>query len=352
MDLFHPTDIEIYSVVLKSGMILFLINVVLVTFLILLIGEVIPKVYATTHPIELLRVTVMPIRFINTVLTGLGITTLLVKSTNFFEKEGRDRAQNVTVDDLQHALDLTSRQELERDDHKILEGVVKFGNTDVKQIMTPRVKAAFIEINTPFGEVIDIIKETHYSRIPIFEDSIDVIKGVLYAKDLLPHLENKEMEWQKLIRKPFFVPENKKIDNLLVEFQSLKTHIALVVDEYGGVSGLVTLEDVIEEIVGDISDEFDDEDLYYSKLADNVFVFEGQTSLNNMYRALSVKGDDFEGEKGEADSVAGFVLEIAGRIPQKGESIKFKNYSFTIESADRRRIKSIKVTINLVLDED
>ena len=349
--IFLPSDIHLFSWVLSSSLVIFLINVIGVTFLLLLFGEVIPKVYASRYPLELLRVTVMPLKAINSFLNKTRITPLLVKSTSIFEGDGKEKAQNITVDDLQHALNLTSKQEMESEDHKILEGVVKFGNTDVKQIMTPRVKSIFIEISTPFKEVIEIIRKTHFSRIPIFEDSIDKVKGVLYAKDLLLHLDKESMNWEPLMREPFFVPENKKIDDLLTEFQERKTHIALVVDEYGGVSGLVTLEDIIEEIVGDISDEFDDEDLYYSKLADDVFVFEGQTSLNNMYRALGVNGEEFEKEKGEADSVAGFVLEIAGKIPVKGELIDFKNYTFTIESADRRRIKSVKVKINAPKDE-
>ena len=349
--IFLPTEIQVFSWLVSSSTVIFLLNVVLVTFLLLLLGEVIPKVYASKYPIELLRVTIKPLQITNSILTKIGVTSLLVKSTSIFDSVGKERTQNVTVDDLQHALELTSKTELESEDHKLLEGVVRFGNTDVKQIMTPRVKAVFIEVQTPFKEVIRTIKETHFSRIPIFEDSIDVVKGVLYAKDLLLHLDKDTLDWESLMREPFFVPENKKIDDLLTEFQERKTHIALVVDEYGGVSGLVTLEDVIEEIVGDISDEFDDEDLYYSKLANNVFVFEGLTSLNNMYRALGVNGADFEQEKGEADSIAGFILEIAGKIPIKGEKIYFKNYTFTIESADIRRIKSIKVNIGEEQDE-
>jgi len=343
--LFNPADVVILGFELSGNLQVFLINVVLITFLLLLIGEVIPKVYAARYPVKLLRITVAPLDVVNSFLVRIKVTPLLVKSTNLFSSEPKLNSHNVTMDDLQHALDLTSKTEIEVEDQKILEGVVKFGNTDVKQIMTPRVQSVLIEISTPFKEVVKLIKETHFSRIPIYEDSIDVVKGVLYAKDLLPYLDREFMDWEPLMREPFFVPENKKIDDLLKEFQSKKTHLAIVVDEYGGVSGLVTLEDVIEEIVGDITDEFDDDELYFSKLSDDCFVFEGQTSLINMYRALGVKGEEFEEHKGEADSVAGFVLEIAGRIPLKGESISFKNCKFTIESADRRRIKSVKVEI-------
>lgn len=351
LSVFIPADIVILSVKISGSIQVFLINVVLITFLLLMMGEVLPKVYAAKYPIKLLRLTVVPLTYINAFLIKTGITPLLVRSTRLFiNEEAKGNSHKVTVDDLQHALDLTSKTNIEAEDQKILEGVVKFGNTDVKQIMTPRVKSVLIEISTPFQEVLKIIRETHFSRIPVYEDSIDAVKGVLYAKDLLPYLDRESMNWETLMREPFFVPENKKIDDLLTEFQTRKTHIAIVVDEYGGVSGMVTLEDVIEEIVGDISDEFDDDELYYSKLSKDCYVFEGQTSLINMYRALGVKGEKFENEKGEADSIAGFILEIAGRIPLKGESIQFKNYTFTVESADRRRIKSVKVKIDS--DED
>ncbi|UTW68252.1 gliding motility-associated protein GldE [bacterium SCSIO 12643] len=351
LSVFIPADMVILTIKVSGSIQVFLINVVLITFLLLMMGEVLPKVYAAKYPIKLLRITVIPLTYINAFLIKTGITPLLVKSTRLFiNEEAKGNSHKVTVNDLQHALDLTSKTNIEAEDQKILEGVVKFGNTDVKQIMTPRVKSVLIEISTPFQEVLKIIKETHFSRIPVYEDSIDAVKGVLYAKDLLPYLDRESMNWETLMREPFFVPENKKIDDLLTEFQTRKTHIAIVVDEYGGVSGMVTLEDVIEEIVGDISDEFDDDELYYSKLSKDCYVFEGQTSLINMYRALGVKGEKFENEKGEADSIAGFVLEIAGRIPLKGESIQFKNYTFTIESADRRRIKSVKVKIDS--DED
>lgn len=342
---FSPSNMILFGYEITGGAQVFVINVVLITFLLLVLGEVVPKVYASRFPVRLLRFTASMMDVVNAFLIRIKITPLLVKSTHLFHMEPKMNAHNVTVDDLQHALDLTSTESSTSDDQKILEGVVKFGNTDVKQIMTPRVQSVLIEITASFSEVVKIIRDTHFSRIPIYEGSIDVVKGVLYAKDLLPFLDRTSMDWEPLLREPFFVPENKKIDDLLKEFQSKKTHLAIVVDEYGGVSGLVTLEDVIEEIVGDISDEFDDDELYFSKLNDNCYLFEGQTSLINMYRALGIKGEDFEKEKGEADSVAGFILEIAGRIPLKGETISFKNCTFTIESADRRRIISVKVEI-------
>ena len=344
--IFSPSEIIVLGWVWTGAMQVFFVNVILITFILLVFGEVVPKIYAARYPLKLLRVTVTLLDIVNSTLIKIRLTPLLVKSTNLFKLEQKGTGPKVTVDDLQHALDLTSQVNAEPEDKKILEGVVKFGNTDVKQIMIPRVQSVLIEISTPFEEVVKVIKETQFSRIPIYKESIDVVKGVLYAKDLLPHLEKEDFNWESIMRTPFFVPENKKIDDLLKEFQNKKTHLAIVVDEYGGVSGLVTLEDVIEEIVGDITDEFDDDDLYFSKISDDCFIFEGQTSLINMYRALGVRGEEFESQKGEADSVAGFVLEIAGRIPLKGESIKFKNCTFIIESADRRRIKSVKIEVN------
>jgi putative hemolysin len=350
--LFTPNDVAIFSWVISGNMQVFVVNVVLITFVLLVFGEVVPKVYAAQNPIRLLQITASLLSGVNTVLVKIKVTPLLVKSTTFFNMDAKENAHNVTVDDLQHALDLTSKTTSEAEDTKILEGVVRFGNTDVKQIMTPRVQSVLIELGTPFSEIIKIIQETHYSRIPVYSESVDHVKGVLFAKDLLPYLNQENFEWETLLRPPFFVPENKKIDDLLKEFQSRKTHLAIVVDEYGGVSGLVSLENVIEEIVGDITDEFDDDDLFFSKISDDCFVFEGQTSLINMYRAIGVGGEEFESQKGEADSIAGFVLEIAGRIPLKGETIKFNNCSFTIESADRRRIKSIKVDVDRSADEN
>ncbi len=344
--LFDPKEMEWMGWMISGSTQVFFVNVVLITFVLLVLGEVVPKVYAAKQPLKLLKITAPFMDLVNGFLVKTRLTPLLVKSTKMFQMDSKSSSPNVTVDDLQHAVDLTSDEKTESEDKKILEGVVRFGNTDVKQIMTPRVQAVLIEIGTKFQDVIATIKETKFSRIPIYEDSIDVVKGVLYAKDLLPHLDAEDLDWKTLIRPPFFVPENKKLDNLLKEFQSKKIHLAIVVDEYGGVSGLVTLEDVIEEIVGDITDEFDDDDLLFSKISDNCFVFEGQTSLINMYRALGVEGEEFENKKGEADSVAGFVLEIEGRIPLKGETITFENYLFTIESADRRRIKSVKVEMN------
>lgn len=254
---------------------------------------------------------------------------------------------NLSVDQLSQALELTDNNDTTKEEQKLLQGIVSFGNTDTKQVMRPRMDLFALEINTPYETIIKEIVENGYSRIPVYEESIDNIKGVLYVKDLLPHLNEKNFNWTTLLRAPFFVPENKKLDDLMVEFQNKKVHLALVVDEYGGTSGLVSLEDVIEEIVGDISDEYDDDDLIYTKLDDNNYSFEGKTPLKDVYKIIDVDEDveDFENRKGEAETLAGFVLEISGGFPRIGSKINFKNYVFTIEALERKRIKQIKLTL-------
>lgn len=321
----------------------FLIQVVVVTFLLLLLGEVIPKIYANKKPLKLASFMAKPIYYIRVILNPF--SSILVNSTNFIDKRIKKKGHNISVDELSQALELTSDENKEEDDHKILEGIVKFGNTEVKQVMTSRVDVVSIEESESFASVIEIILEAGFSRIPVQKDNFDNIRGLLYIKDLLPHLSKKEYDWKQLIRKPYFVPENKKIDDLLREFQSKKTHLAIVVDEYGGSSGIITLEDILEEIVGDISDEFDDDDLFYSKLDDFTYVFEAKIALNDMYRVLDIEGDEFEEEKGESETLAGFVLELFGKIPKKNEKIKFQDYLFTVEAADKRRIKRLKLQL-------
>lgn len=344
--LYDPNDIIFYDFVIQSEVIVFLINTIIITFIILMLGEVIPKVYASRYPLRLIGITAYPLNITYSILDGIKLVHLLVSSTTFLDKSIKNKAEKVTSDDLQIALELTSKEEMHEEDHRILEGVVRFGETDVKQIMTPRVNVVDLDMNDSFEEARQTILESGFSRIPVYEEHIDQIKGILYAKDLLPYLEHENFEWHTLIRKAYFVPENKKIDNLLKEFQARKIHMAFVVDEYGGYSGIVTLEDIIEEIVGDISDEFDDEEIYYSKLDASTFIFDAQISLNDMYRVLEIPGDDFEESKGEADSLAGFVLEISGRIPLKNEKCSFGKWDFIIEAADRRRIKRVKVVRN------
>jgi gliding motility-associated protein GldE len=253
----------------------------------------------------------------------------------------------MTVDELGHAFEITMSDEQASDgEKKILEGIVKFGNTEVKQIMKPRMDVVAFSMNTGFYELIAKIIESGFSRVPVFEGTLDTVKGVLYIKDLIPHLDKPDdFAWQSLIRKPFYVPENKKIDDLLKEFKEEKIHLAVVVDEYGGTQGIVTLEDVIEEIVGDITDEFDDEDISYTKINEHQFVFEGKTSLIDIYRVLDIDGKEFDASKGEADTLAGFILEQSGKMPAQGEVLHFGRYEFTIEASDKRRIKQVKLTI-------
>jgi gliding motility-associated protein GldE len=242
-------------------------------------------------------------------------------------------------------LELTSDDATTKDEKNILEGIVAFGNTETVQVMKPRIDIFAIADDASFTEVLSKITTNGFSRNPIYHENIDEIIGVLYAKDLLPHITKKDFNWQTLIRSPYFVPENKKLDDLLADFQEKKNHLAIVVDEYGGTSGLVTLEDVIEEIVGDISDEFDTDDLSYSKLDANNYIFEGKTVLKDFYRVLEIDEAPFEELKGEAETLAGFILEISGKFPKKQEKISFENYLFTVEAVDRKRLKQLKVTL-------
>lgn len=321
------------------------LQVVVITFILLLFGEIVPKIFANEEAERFSSWMAFPMYYLR--LMFYPMSELLVSATSFIDKRIAKLSHQVSVDELSHALDITVDKDLmENDERKILEGIVTFGNTEVRQIMKPRMDVSALEKSTPFTGLIEEILEAGYSRIPVYEDNLDKVVGVVYVKDLLAHIDKTDkFDWRKLIRPPFFVPENKKIDDLLAEFQQKKIHMAIVVDEYGGTSGIITLEDVIEEIVGDITDEFDDNELVYSKLDDYNYVFEGKISLNNFYKVLDIDGDEFEEEKGESDSLAGFILEIEGKIPAKNDKIKFENYVFTIESVDNKRIKRVKVTI-------
>lgn len=321
-----------------------LVKIIGVTFILLLMGEVIPKVYATQQGIRLARFMALPLTVMQMVFNPL--SRLLMFSTSVIDKRIQWKARKASSDDLSQALELTSEGNLPDEEHKILEGIIKFGGTDVKQIMKSRVDITVLDIAANYNEVLEVIRESGYSRIPVYEENLDSINGILYIKDLLPRLEaGEQFKWQNLLRAPFFVPENKKIDDLLKEFQAKKMHLAIVVDEYGGTSGIVTLEDILEEIVGEISDEFDEEMTTYSKIDDDNYLFEGKTPLIDLYKVLDLDEKKFEEAKGEADTVAGFIIEIAGKIPKKMEKVKFENCLFTIESADVKRVKKVKVTL-------
>jgi putative hemolysin len=329
----------------------FIIQVVAVTFLILLIGEVIPKIYATQNPLRTSRTLLYFLLFLQRLFYP--ISWALVYSTSAIDKIVKPKTHNISVNELSQALELTSDEDIPEKDHQILKGIVKFGNTDVKQIMKSRMDVTAFDYNTNYKKLLEDITLHGFSRFPVYKDTLDHVAGVLYTKDLLPFLNEEEtFNWQSIIRPPFFVPENKKIDDLLREFQHKKIHLAVVVDEYGGTSGIVTLEDVIEEIVGEINDEFDDDDLIYSKLDENNYVFEGKAHLNDVYRILEIDGEVFEDAKGEADTLGGLLLELEERIPRKGEKIKFENLLFTIEAADNRKIKRVKITVEREHEED
>ena len=321
----------------------FILEVLTATFLILLFGEVLPKVYSSRNNTKFAKLVAYPVAFLDKLLSPISLP-LRVATIYLHNKLGKQKT-NFSVDQLSQALELTAADETSTEEQKILEGIVSFGNTDTRQVMSPRIDIFALEIDESFSVICPKIIEKGYSRIPVYRDNIDQIEGVLFVKDLLPHINTNEFDWKSLLREPFFVPENKKLDNLLKDFQRMKRHLAIVVDEYGGTSGLVSLEDVIEEIVGDISDEFDDENINFSQIDDRNYLFEGKINLKDFYRIIDVDEELFEIKKGEAETLAGFILEILGNFPKKNQKIIFENCVFTIESVDQKRVKQIKVTI-------
>ncbi len=330
---------------ITSELLKFLIEVVLVTFLILLFGEVLPKLYASRNSMKFAVIMVYPIKILVSMLSFISFP--LLGLTNIIENNLGKQKSSLSVEKLSQALGLTSSQTTTKDDQKILQGIVSFGNTETGQIMTPRIDIFAISKDESYENVVAKIVNEGFSRNPVYGENIDEIIGVLYAKDLLPYIDEKNFDWQQLIREPYFVPENKKLDDLLKEFQEKKNHLAVVVDEYGGTSGIVTLEDVIEEIVGDISDEYDQDDAPYSKIDENNFLFDGKINLKDFYKILEVENTHlFEENKGESETIAGFILEIHGKFPRKQEIITFFEYSFKVEVMDKKRIKQVKVTIN------
>ncbi|MNX46193.1 Magnesium and cobalt efflux protein CorC [compost metagenome] len=328
---------------ISSPVLKFILEVILVTFLILLFAEVLPKVYASRNNIKFAKWVAYPISLLDTLLSPISLPMRSV--TLYLQRKLGKQKNSFSINQLSQALELTDSEGTSKDEQKILEGIVSFGNTDTKQVMSPRIDIFGLEISESFEAICPKIIEKGFSRIPIYRDNIDQIEGVLFVKDLLPHIDKKEFDWRTLMREAFFVPENKKLDNLLKDFQSLKSHLAIVVDEYGGTSGLVSLEDVIEEIVGDISDEFDDENLNFSQIDEKNFLFEGKINMKDFYRIVDVNEDIFESHKGEAETLAGFILEILGNFPKKDQKIAFENCVFTIETVDKKRVKQIKVTI-------
>jgi gliding motility-associated protein gldE len=317
---------------------------VLLTFLLLLFGEIMPKVYSRQNALKFCRFSVGGILFLRKLFWPL--ETILIKSGGFAEKVMQKKNRQLSVDDLEQALELTDKEDI-KDEQSMLQGIIRFGDETAKEVMTSRQDIVNLDILSSFSDVLKCVVENNYSRIPVYQDNTDNIRGILYIKDLLPHLSKPAgFRWQSLIRPPYFVPETKKIDDLLREFQENKVHIAIVVDEYGGTSGLVTLEDILEEIVGEINDEYDEEEKVYSKLNYNTYLFEGKVLLTDFCKILNIDDSEFEEVEGDADSLAGLLLELKGDFPSAHEKIDYKNFTFEILSIEERRISRVKVTIH------
>lgn len=322
------------------------LQVLAISGIILLIGEILPKIYATRRNLKVVSMMARPLVILQHILNPL--SSVLVNSTTILDRRIAHKGHNITIDELSEALDLTEVQgESPDEERKILKGIIKFGDIAVREIMKPRVDVTSVDDTSSFGDLLAVIDESGYSRIPIYKDNLDNVTGILYIKDLIPHIhKSDDFYWLPLQRPAFFVPENKRINDLLHEFQSKKIHMAIVVDEYGGTSGIVTLEDILEEIVGEINDEFDSEvdEIHYSKLDNYNYIFEGKTLLNDFCKVIGVDDRLFQEIKGESDTLAGLVLEMAGRIPDTTEQFTFNNFIFKPEIVDKRSIKRIKVT--------
>ena len=328
-----------------NELIRFLIEVVGITFMILLIGEVIPKIYATNNAEKASRWVARPLYLISRTPPVSWLKWVLVSGSKFISLSKKQSA-NISADELEHAIALTKESATSDGEQKLLEGIVKFGRTEASQIMKPRIEMAALDAESNFKEVLAFVLEAGYSRIPVYKENTDNVIGILYIKDLLPYLsKEQDFDWMTVIRKPFFIPENKKINDLLQEFRSMKMHLAVVVDEYGGASGIITLEDILEEIVGDITDEFDDDEISYQKLDDTTYIFEGRTTLNDFYKVVGSDGKEFEALKGDAETIGGFINEQAGRIMKNKEFITQGNFKLIIESSDKRRVKQVRVLI-------
>ena len=328
----------------ESSSLKFVFDVIIVTSILVLLGEITPKVYANKNALLFSRMMSMPLMFLTKILYPFSF--LLLKTTSLIDRKIRNRGTEASIEEISKALDLTEENSNE-EEARMLKSIVEFGNTDVKEIMIPRVDTVAIEEKTKLKDVLAIIVDSGFSRIPVYKENFDNVSGVLYIKDLIPHLEgDKYFDWTKKSRPPYFIPENKMINDLLKDFQQKKNHIAIVVDEYGGVSGIVTLEDVLEEIVGEINDEFDDDKNIYSKLDDFNFIFEGKLSLIDFIKIVKGKSDYFDDIKSDSDTIAGLILELEGKIPEIGSITRIPPYTFIIESSDSRKIKRVKVTID------
>ena len=321
----------------------FIINVVIITFVLLFFGEVMPKVYASRNHISIALFMAYPLVMLQKLFKP--VTSLLIFSSSFVKKRSGTQRSNISMDDLSDALELTSEDFTE--DEKILKGIVNFGNINVSAIMCPRIHVTAIDIKSGFDKIVPVIISSGFSRIPVYSGSFDSVKGILYAKDVLPYTNNPaNFKWQALLRPPYFVPETKKINDLLKEFQTKKIHMAVVIDEYGGTSGIITLEDILEEIVGEITDESDEDELLFRKLDEKTYIFEAKILLNDFCKVVNIEEELFETVRGESETLGGLILELTGEIPQKDQVIEYGDFVFRIESADRRKIKEIRVEIN------
>lgn len=322
----------------------FLIEVVFVTFMIVLFGEVIPKIYAVQNNSKVSAWVAVFMFYMYKLFRPL--VFVLENSTSIIDKRVTKRGHILSVDELSHAIDITTESDAPKQEKSILKGIVNFVNTNVTEIMCQRPDIAAIDIETNFTELLQLIDELGYSRIPVFQDSLDEIKGILSIKDILPHIhQSADFKWQELARPAYYVPESKKIDDLLKDFQNKRTHMAIVVDEFGGTSGLVTMEDILEEVFGEINDEFDEDEIYYSKLDENTFVFEAKMLINDACKYMELELDIFDDVRNEADTLAGLILELNGNMPKQNQEIKYHPLTFKIEAVDKRRIKRIKVII-------
>jgi len=317
----------------------FVFKVVIITFLILLFGEIIPKVFASQYPLKFACFMSLPLYISEKLFRPLA--KLMVLITSSLQRKFKSYNKNISIKDLSHAIDLAAEEIVE--EKEMLESIVKFSSIEIQEIMCPRVNVEAVDIEISFSSLKATIVDSGFSRIPVFKNNLDNIKGIIHVKDLIPYVQSNILEWSKLIRKPYFVPEHKKINELLVEFKSNKNHIAIAVDEYGGTSGIITMEDILEEIVGEIYDESDIDEKYFEQLDENTYFFIGKVQLNDFYKILNIPKTSFEYIKGDADSLAGLLLEIKKSLPHKGEQINYKNFTFIVESVDKKRIKKIKV---------
>ncbi len=326
-----------------EGIIGVLVQTVGVTFVIVFFGELIPKVWANQNNLVFLKITAPFIEFANWIFKPIAVPLLGI--SNMIEGRIKRRGYSVSIDDLNQALEMTTGKDTSAEQKEILRGIVNFSHTTVRQIMRTRMDITAFDIELDFHELMDKINKSGYSRVPVFRETIDKIEGLVYVKDILPHIDNDEhYNWQKLIRQPYFIPEGKKIDDLLYDFQEKRVHMAIVVNEYGETEGLITMEDIIEEIVGDIQDEFDDEKIDYTKIDDKTYVFEGKTPLNDVCKVLDIDLSDFEKVRGDSESIGGLLLELFGRLPNASEEINYERFSFRVLSADNKRIKKVRVS--------